>query len=35
MDGVAAEVSQEISMLFEDDDVHPGAGEKRVCRTLM
>jgi hypothetical protein len=30
MDGVAAEVSQEISMLFEDDDVHPGAGEKKA-----
>src|SRR5512132_2956519 len=28
VDRVAAEVSQEISMLFEDHDFHPDAGEK-------
>ena len=30
VDGVAAEVSQEISVLFEDDHFHPGAGEKEA-----
>jgi hypothetical protein len=30
VDGVAAEVSQEISMLFEDDDFYPRPGEKEA-----
>jgi hypothetical protein len=30
MDGVAAEVAQEVGMLFEDDAFHPGANEKEA-----
>ena len=30
VDGVAAEVAQEVGVLLEDDDIDPGAGEEEA-----